>query len=90
MTQEEFELSRQVRPMTQEEYVYELEKQVESDLLQKFRDWPTETKLYMYLHHIQLAHMARFEHMLKEHTLDITALNSRPTVNAVSTTWIEP
>jgi hypothetical protein len=76
--------------MTQEEYVYELEKQVDPDLLQKFRDWPTETKLYMYIHHIQLAHMARFEHMLKEHTVRITALNSRPTVNAVSTTWIEP
>ncbi len=71
--------------MTQEEYVYELEKQVDPALLQKFCDWPIETKLYMYLHHIQLAHMARFEHMLKEHTL-----NSRPTVNAVSTTWIEP
>ena len=76
--------------MTQEEYIYELEKQVDPDLLQKFRDWPTETKLYMYIHHIQLAHMARFEHMLKEHTVRITALNSRPTVNAVSTTWIEP
>jgi hypothetical protein len=76
--------------MTQEEYIYELEKQVDPDLLQKFRDWPTETKLYMYIHHIQLAHMARFEHLLKEHTVRIAALNSRPTMNAVSTTWIEP
>jgi hypothetical protein len=76
--------------MTQEEYVYELEKQMDSDLLQKFRDWPTETKLYMYIHHIQLAHMARFEHLLKEQTIRIAALNNQSTVNAVSTTWIEP
>jgi hypothetical protein len=76
--------------MTQDEYLRELASQVDPDLVEKFRDWPTETKLYMYLHHIQLAHMARFEHMLKEHTLNIAALNSRPTVNAVSTTWIEP
>ena len=76
--------------MTQEEYVYELEKQVDPDLLQKFIDWPIETKLYMYIHHTQLAHMARFEQLLKEQTIRIAALNSRPTVNAVSTTWIEP
>ena len=73
--------------MTQEEYVYELEKQVDPDLLQKFIDWPIETKLYMYIHHIQLAHMARFEQLLKEHTVHIAALNK---VDAVSTTWIEP
>jgi len=76
--------------MTQEEYVYELEKQVDPALLQKFLDWPTETKLYMYLHHIQLAHMARFENLLKEHTVHIAALNCQTQVNAVSTTWIEP
>jgi hypothetical protein len=73
--------------MTQEEYVYELEKQVDPDLLQKFIDWPIETKLYMYIHHIQLAHMARFEQLLKEHTVHIAALHK---VDAVSTTWIEP
>lgn len=76
--------------MTQEEYVYELEKQVDPDLLQKFIDWPIETKLYMYIHNIQLAHMARFEQLLKEQTIRIAALNSRSTVNADSTTWIEP
>jgi hypothetical protein len=47
--------------------VYELEKQVDPALLEKFIDWPTETKLYMYIHHIQLAHMARFEQLLKQH-----------------------
>jgi hypothetical protein len=76
--------------MTQDEYVYELEKQVDPALLQKFCDWPTETKLYMYIHHIQLAHMARFERMLKEQTVLIAALNSQSNVNAVSITWIEP
>jgi len=76
--------------MTQDEYIQELASQVDPDLVEKFRDWPTETKLYMYIHHIQLAHMARFEHMLKEHTLDITALSRQLQVNAVSTTWIEP
>ena len=76
--------------MTQEEYVYELEKQVDPDLLRKFIDWPTETKLYMYIHHIQLAHMARFEQLLKEQTIRIAALNREIQVNAVSTTWIEP
>jgi len=34
--------------------------------------------------------MARFEHLLKEHTVHIAALNSQVQVNAVSTTWIEP
>jgi hypothetical protein len=76
--------------MTQDEYLRELASQVDPDLVEKIRDWPDETRMYMYLHNIQLAHMARFEHMLKEHTLNIAALNSRPTVNAVSTTWIEP
>lgn len=76
--------------MTQEEYVYELEKQVDPALLEKFCDWPTETKLYMYIHHIQLAHMARFEHMLKQHTVRIDTLNRQPLVSAVSTIWIEP
>ena len=76
--------------MTQDEYLRELASQVDPALVEKFRDWPDETRMYTYLHNIQLAHMARFEHMLKEHTLNIAALNSRPTVNAVSTTWIEP
>ena len=73
--------------MTQEEYIQELASQVDPALVEKFRDWPDETRLYMYIHNIQLAHMARFERMLKEHTLNIAALNK---VNAVSTTWIEP
>ena len=73
--------------MTQEEYLRELASQVDPALVEKFRDWPDETRLYMYIHNIQLAHMARFEQLLKEHTLNIAVLNK---VNAVSTTWIEP
>lgn len=54
--------------MTPDEYVHELEQQVVPDLVEKFSDWPTETKLYMYIHHIQLAHMAKFEQLLKQHS----------------------
>ena len=73
--------------MTQEEYLRELASQMDPALVEKFRDWPDETRMYMYIHNIQLAHMARFEQLLKEHTLNIAVLNK---VNAVSTTWIEP
>ena len=76
--------------MTQEEYIQELASQVDPALVEKFRDWPDETRMYMYIHNIQLAHMARFEQLLKEQTIRIAALTSQPTVNAVSTTWIEP
>ena len=76
--------------MTQDEYIQELASQVDPALVEKFRDWPDETRMYMYIHNIQLAHMARFEQLLKEQTIRIAALTSQPTVNAVSTTWIEP
>ena len=73
--------------MTQDEYIQELASQVDPVLVEKFRDWPDETRMYMYIHNIQLAHMARFEQLLKEQTILIAALNK---VDAVSTTWIEP
>ena len=76
--------------MTQDEYIQELASQVDPVLVEKFRDWPDETRMYMYIHNIQLAHMARFEQLLKEQTIRIAALTSQPTVNTVSTTWIEP
>ena len=76
--------------MTQDEYIQKLASQVDPALVEKFRDWPDETRMYMYIHNIQLAHMARFEQLLKEQTIRIAALNSQPAVNAVSTTWIEP
>ena len=43
--------------MTVDEYVKELEVQLDSDVIEKFKDWPVETKLYMYLHNIQLQFM---------------------------------
>ena len=50
--------------MTLEEYVKILEQQVEPHLIEKFSDWSTDTKLYMYLHHIQLRHMEEFSNSL--------------------------
>jgi hypothetical protein len=50
--------------MTVDEYVKELEVQLEADVIEKFKDWPVDTKLYMYLHHIQLRHMDEFSNAL--------------------------
>jgi hypothetical protein len=46
--------------MTVDEYVKELEVQLDSDVIEKFKDWSVDTKLYMYLHHIQLQFMADY------------------------------
>lgn len=51
--------------MTLKEYVCELEEQV-PELAWKFEGWSEESKLYMYLHHIQLKHMAEFKKLLLE------------------------
>jgi hypothetical protein len=47
--------------MTQDEYVLQLEKQVDPALVEAFKDWPADTKLYMYIHNIQLAYMKDFQ-----------------------------
>ena len=52
--------------MTPEEYVLELEKQVDPALVEKMRDWSAETKLYIYIHNIQLAYMAEFKQLMLE------------------------
>ena len=41
--------------MTVEEYVTELELELKLDpaVVEKFSDWPVDTKLYMYIHHLQ-------------------------------------
>lgn len=44
-----------------DEYVKELETQVDPTFVEKVKDWPVETKLYMYLHNIQLAMMKEFK-----------------------------
>jgi hypothetical protein len=51
--------------MTMEEYIKELEIQLDSDVIEKFKDWPVDTKLYMYLHHIQLQFMADYMDVLR-------------------------
>lgn len=48
-----------------EEYIKELEIQLDSDVIEKFKDWPVDTKLYMYLHHIQLQFMADYMDVLR-------------------------
>ena len=51
--------------MTLEEYVKSLESHVDSSLVFAIEDWTDETKLYMYLHNIQLAYMADFKKLLE-------------------------
>lgn len=47
--------------MQMNEYVKELETQVDPTFVENIKDWPVETKLYMYLHNIQLAMMKEFK-----------------------------
>jgi hypothetical protein len=51
--------------MSIEAYVEKLEEQVPSWVVSAFGSWPVETRLYMYLHHLQLARMDEFVQMLK-------------------------
>jgi hypothetical protein len=52
--------------MSIEEYVDQLEEQVPAWVVTTFGSWPVETRLYMYLHHLQLARMDEFVQLLKE------------------------
>ena len=52
--------------MTIEEYVSELESQLDPAVVEKFKDWPVDTKLYMYIHHLQLAYMTEFKQLIME------------------------
>lgn len=52
--------------MTLEDYVDFLEIQVNPAVAERIKDWPADTKLYVYLHNIQLAHMAEFKKLLLE------------------------
>ena len=40
-----------------EEYVSQLESISNPELVSQIAEWPLETKLYMYLHNIQLSYM---------------------------------
>jgi hypothetical protein len=51
--------------MSIEAYVEKLEEQVPSWVVSTFGSWPVETRLYMYLHHLQLARMDEFVQLLK-------------------------
>lgn len=50
--------------MNMEEYVASLESQVDPTLVEDIKDWATETKLYMYLHNIQLGYMREYRQLL--------------------------
>jgi hypothetical protein len=52
--------------MSIEEYVDQLEEQVPAWVVSRFGSWPVETRLYMYLHHLQLARMDEFVQLLKD------------------------
>jgi hypothetical protein len=52
--------------MSIEEYAETLEEQVPSWVVSAFGAWPVETRLYMYLHHLQLARMDEFLALLKD------------------------
>ena len=52
--------------MSIEEYTDTLEEQVPSWVVSSFGSWPVETRLYMYLHHLQLARMDEFLALLKD------------------------
>ena len=50
--------------MTLDEYVESLQPQVDPEFVEQVKHWPVDTKLYVYLHHIQLAHMAEYKKLL--------------------------
>lgn len=43
-----------------EEYVFQLEAISDPELVAQIADWSLETKLYVYLHNIQLSYMTTF------------------------------
>jgi len=50
----------------QQDYLKELELVVNPAIVERFKDWPTETKLYMYLHHFQIDMMGKFTELLSK------------------------
>jgi len=49
-----------------EEYVNKLEAISDPELVADIADWSTETKLYMYLHHMQLSYMMMYLEKLND------------------------
>jgi hypothetical protein len=50
----------------QRDYLKELEVLVSPAIVERFKDWPTETKLYMYLHHFQIEAMSKYMELLSK------------------------
>ena len=55
-------------PLTLEQYVDTLEAKVDPQLVAQFEYFPLETKLYLYLHNIQLDAMTEFKKLLSNFT----------------------
>lgn len=51
--------------MNVSQYVYNLESDVDPQLVEQLRDWPDSDKLYVYLHSIQLEHMKQFKKLVE-------------------------
>lgn len=59
-----------------EDYLAELEQQVDPAFVSKIASWSPDTKLYMYLHHIQLAHMSEFKQALATMAMQINNIKN--------------
>jgi hypothetical protein len=57
--------------MTLDEFVRILEKNADPALVDAIKYWPTDTKLYMYLHNKQLTMMDEFKRLLEQHATKV-------------------
>lgn len=57
--------------MTLDEFVVLLEKDADPALVDAIKYWPTDTKLYMYLHNKQLTMMDEFKRLLEQHATKV-------------------
>jgi hypothetical protein len=57
--------------MTLDQFVVLLEKDADPALVDAIKYWPTDTKLYMYLHNKQLTMMDEFKRLLEQHATKV-------------------
>jgi hypothetical protein len=57
--------------MTLDQFVSILEKDADPALVDAIKYWPTDTKLYMYLHNKQLTMMDEFKRLLEQHATKV-------------------
>lgn len=57
--------------MTLEQFVSILEHDADPALVDAIKYWPTDTKLYMYLHNKQLTMMDEFKRLLEQHATKV-------------------